>query len=277
MKNWLIILLVLSSFIAYKPITQAWDWTIDVVQNWGSIAPPNASEFMVTLPKVSPEEFNLTAQNYQRPTTLHSLVPQILHFDIDGKFSNQPTPNGYYRHLYGKMADGRFMAQDFFAATQSPQTSVFTLKKDGDPQDFSHAILDGRVIWFHQNGQLHSLADYANGVAQGARVFFKNKELVGATLAQKMLVFHQNGTILSIMQPQQTTAKSPDNTWQFILFRPNGSALIQIDIHGETVYNAITWTPEGKQIRQKAQIQAVRQESLPIEKRADDVLRLMYE
>ena len=97
-------------------------------------------------------------------------------------------------------------------------------------------------------------------------------------LAQKMLAFQHDGTILAAMESSTNPANSNvNNEWRLILFRPNGVGLLQSDIRGEQVMHAVAWTADGKQVKRKMDVQTVRQESLPFEKRADELLRLMNE
>ncbi len=234
------------------------------------VSAPKASDIVLQLPTVSPEELNLTAQTYQRS---QNQVEQVIYFDEDGKILDAPTAGGFYREVLGKTADGRVMVQDFYHDTKLPQTTVLTIKNGGDVRNFGTSVLDGRNIWFNKEGGLHSVADYANGSIQGAQAFYFQNKLVGAVMAQKMLVFHNDGKILAVVEADSDAPAVVKTT----LFRQDGSALVQSRMEGEKVLSATAWKADGSQIRKQAELDVAKQESLPLSKRADDVLRLMHE
>lgn len=239
-----------------------------------SQAAPQASEIALRLPIVSPEELALTAQTYVRPQPHTPMPTQTLYFYSDGKAASAADSGGFYREIFGKTADGRLMVQDFYQDTKLPQTSVLILKNGSDGRNFTTGELDGRNIWFGKDGSLHSVADYANGAIQGAQVFYRDKQLVGAVMDKKMLVFHDDGKILAVVENDVDDQSVVKTT----LFRADGSALVQSRMRGEEqVLSAAAWRNDGSQIRSRGDLEHAMQESLPLGKRADTVLRLMHE
>lgn len=273
MKLYLMIGLMLLGLSACEKTNQAFDSAKHFAGKFISLAAPKASEIALTLPSVSPNELNLTAQHYARAPAEQPLPVQTVYFDTNGKAASEPSMGGFYREIFGKTADGRWLVQDFFQDTKLPQTAVLILKNDADVNQFDTSMLDGRNIWFNASGSLHAVADYANGVRQGAQAFYQNKQLVGAVMDKKMLVFHENGKILAVLEHDEEDASVLKTT----LFRQDGSALVQSRMRDEQVLSAAAWQPDGKQIRQAADLEAAKQESLPLGQRADAILRLMNE
>lgn len=265
--------LTVLALTACDKTNQAFDGAKQFAGQLISKAAPKAENIAAQLPTVSPEELALEAQNYVRPTPDKTVPVQTLYFHSDGKAASEAAASGFYREVFGQTADGRWVVQDFYQDSKLPQTTALTLKNGADVHIFDTSTLNGRNIWFHQSGGLHSVADYVDGVRQGAQAFYQNKQLVGAVLAQKMLVFHHDGNIMAIMEHDE----QDPSIWQTTLFRQDGSALVQSRMRGEQVLSATAWQSDGTQIRKQADLEQAKTESLPLVKRTDEVLRLMNE
>lgn len=267
------IILLALALTACEKTNQAIDGAKHFAGKLISQKAPQASEITLNLPHVSPEELNLTAQTYQRTPVAQTLPVQTIYFDSNGRAASEVAVGGFYREVFGKTGDGRFIAQDFYESTKLPQTGTLIMKNGADIYQFDTSVLDGRNIWFNSSGSLHSVADYVNGSRQGAQVFYQNKQLVGAVVDKKMLVFHTDGKILAILENDVDDPSVLKTT----LFRADGSALVQSRMRDEQVLGAAAWLADGRQIREAADLENAKQESLALSKRADEILRLMNE
>lgn len=173
-------------------------------------------------------------------------APTTFYYTPQGEPSSTQVENGYYRQILGKTSDGRSVAQDFYQATQKPQTSPFILMVNASEQSFDKSVLDSRVIWYDGQGEITSVGEFSNGVQQGwlnvyefnqlimqlrdndkgidIRYFVPSEQLWGEARLQENLntgavslanltFYHGNGKVLSEVKVDESGKPTGVNTY----------------------------------------------------------------
>jgi len=97
--------------------------------------------------------------------------------DIDSSYSALPVPNGYYRILLGRNAQGHFLVQDFYLSTHTPQSSPAWVLEPYQLFSFSGSDVDGPVTLYLENGKIVAKFINKNGVAIESEEFYPNGQI----------------------------------------------------------------------------------------------------
>lgn len=117
---------------------------------------------------------------------------------IDQTYSLVPIEDGYYRTLVGRDADGRFLVQDFYQKTKTPQSSPIWIKDPMGLFSFDSRYVSGPVTLYFPNGKVSYSGTYEDGEEVGkSQSFYHNgklgleSEVKGDLIAQSL--WYSNG------------------------------------------------------------------------------------
>ena len=116
-----------------------------------------------TLPQNASQQYSQDIQQQ-----LHTQQPIIAYFhknaeetescgcehNLSSDYSFTATQDGYYRKLLGRSQDGLFLVQDFYQASNKPQTSPFWIKKPEGLNSFDSTYIEGSATGYFENGQV---------------------------------------------------------------------------------------------------------------------------
>lgn len=168
---------------------------------------------------------------------------EILYFSADGRAAEAPVEGGFSRKVLGKTADGRPVVQDYYLESGAPQTGVTELVKDADLTDFSTAILQGRAVWYREDGSIYSHADFKDGGIASPHHYYLSGQLA-AQIEERpegiagdtpygngtlvLQFFHPNGK--PIMRRYDLGEKRVD-----IFYREDGSPIALSEVDSEHI------------------------------------------
>lgn len=97
---------------------------------------------------------------------------------VDQSYSLIPIEDGYYRILLGRDKDGRFLVQDFYQKTKTPQSSPVWIKDPMGLFSFDSQYVVGPVTLYFPDGKISYQGQYEDGHEVGAsQSFYKNGQL----------------------------------------------------------------------------------------------------
>jgi hypothetical protein len=98
---------------------------------------------------------------------------------VDQTYSLVPIEDGYYRTLLGRAKDGRFLVQDFYQKTKTPQSSPILIKDPMGLFSFDSQFVSGPVTLYFPNGKVSYQGTYDdNGDEIGtSKSFYSNGQL----------------------------------------------------------------------------------------------------
>lgn len=222
MKSTLIACLLSLVLVACQPTSS--NLAASAVQAQPSqVQPSPYSTLALTTDQVRPVQLDYTPRQNS----------SIYYFTPDGQLSHVAVSHGFYRKILGETADGRVVAQDYYADAKKPQTAPFVIKKGGDPRSFNRDILDSRVIWYdHQDGDIISVGVFHNGVQQGWLDVYEYKKLV------VQLKDVQTGIAMRFFSPddkiwgeaQIGQGEKGLNIDNLTFYHPNGQIMSKMDV-----------------------------------------------
>lgn len=212
----------------------------------GHIA-PTVAEFNLNLPTLPNELVGKTATTYVSPIAYTAKASKIYHYDKDGKLTDKPTSDGYYRKILGVTADGRTIAQDFYI-NHAPQTAPFILKQGADESSFKNNVIENDIIWFDKNGNIEQTFSHDSEWIS----FFKEGQIIGHALeAEPSIIVVNYPNSQNIMAYFKFVNTSPKEITR-IYFYENGNVMLKVigDDKGN-VSEVLTWSEIGKSIKPK--------------------------
>lgn len=96
----------------------------------GHIA-PTVAELGLNLSAPPVELVGQTATTYVSPIQYTAKAGKTYHYDKDGKLTDKPTSDGYYRKVLGVTADGRTVVQDFFCQSYPTNDPICSKTRGG--------------------------------------------------------------------------------------------------------------------------------------------------
>ena len=215
-----------------------------------NITPPKPYEFTKLLPQLAPNFLQQTAQNHTDPVLYQKKMGNIYYFDMQGKLIDKPQKNGFYRQIMGVTDNGLTIAQDFYQDTQTPQTSVFEIKRNGDERNFDTTQNNGTIIYFLPNGELQQMVKLDNGKPIGYTLLFQDKSILMAASedgAERLLFYPKSQNILAFLKLNlQKNGAEP-----IILFRQDGSAIVKGRLEAGDWHDVSAWDKNGKSVQLK--------------------------
>lgn len=213
---------------------------------------PKIESFGYKLPEFPESLVNSTAQTFKTDIQYTPGKKQIIYFDEHGKVQNTLQPQGYFRELLGKTADGRWVAQDFYQDSKVLQTAPFIVPKTGDIRSFdAEGNMDGLHIHFDRAGNLDSIVNMENGKqASPMYLYEKGKLLAQFPIGEgsRFAAYYEDGkTIAVIFDFPQGMEKEGKMTY----FRPDGSAIGEISQKDGKPQNIISWNATGEVSKSK--------------------------
>lgn len=106
------------------------------------------------------------------------------YFDSEWRLSAKPVANGYFRKLYGKTADGHYIAQDFYQENGAKQTDPFEIINEAGLTNGENDQNTGTITWYDKQGTRTKVETFVNGKSTGA-----------------VEEYHANGRIKSKVEP----------------------------------------------------------------------------
>lgn len=98
--------------------------------------------------------------------------------EIDPSYSLTPVEDGYYRQLLGRDQDGRFLVQDFYQKSKTPQSSPVWIKDPMGLFSFESDYVSGPVTLYYPNGHVSYKGTFEDGKEVGAsQSFYTNGKL----------------------------------------------------------------------------------------------------
>lgn len=79
---------------------------------------------------------------------------------IDRTYSMVPIEDGYYRTLLGRDKNGRFLVQDFYQKTKTPQSSPIWIRDPMGLFSFASDVASGPITLYFPNGQISFQGTY---------------------------------------------------------------------------------------------------------------------
>lgn len=213
----------------------------------GHIA-PTVAELGLNLSAPPVELVGQTATTYVSPIQYTAKAGKTYHYDKDGKLTDKPTSDGYYRNILGVTADGRTVAQDFYTS-HAPQTAPFILKQGADESNFENHVIEGDIIWFDELGNIEQTFSHDSEWIS----FFKEGQIIGRTLETKpdtiVVVNYPNSQkIMAYFKYVNTVPKEITHMY----FYENGNAMLKvIKDDKDNVSEVLTWDEAGKSVKPK--------------------------
>ncbi|MDO5686086.1 MAG: hypothetical protein Q4G42_01655 [Neisseria sp.] len=176
----------------------------------------------------------------------------VAYFDQDWALSAQPDPNGFYRKVYGKTADGHYIAQDFYASSQTKQTDPFEVIAEAGLTVGDNSYNTGTIVWYDVNGTKTGKQVYQNGLYTGemesyypnGKVKFRS-ELAADRQGKVVTAFYENGQAMSVVRKDQCDDWIDMRTWY-----DNGQQSGELTFSGDLV--AKGWDRNGKALPEDA-------------------------
>lgn len=242
-------------------IQSALIWYWQDIKKVNHIIAPKLTELYTPIPL----PFKLDLNRLPNANTYQSNIqytPQnnlpIVYFDNDGKLSDKPVPNGYYRKILGKDNNNQWVIQDYYQDTNTPQISIAKLKQNSDYKNFDGNLTDGSIAFFDKNGELTELA-FINHTHNNTMVL-KNKQII----AQVIVDINNNNTatILLLNQNQQPKAIikpiADANKLDSYFLYPNQNKVftfVQIDTNNPQNSRRLSFTEQGYPIKEPSKAQ----------------------
>lgn len=142
----------------------------------------------------------------------------IAYFDADWKQVQKPAAGGYYRKLYGKTAQGHYIAQDFYQDSQTKQVDPFETINEQGLTTSDNSLNTGNVVWYTPEGKKKFAQRFDNGRDTGDTTLYHPNEAV-----------HIRMRLLDNLKHKQPK-KHPHYTTE--VYAPNGTQEAYVLWHG---------------------------------------------
>ncbi|RQO37361.1 hypothetical protein DBR37_04035 [Herminiimonas sp. KBW02] len=93
---------------------------------------------------------------------------------VDSNYSLTPVPNGYYRVLLGRNAEGLFLVQDFYQKNKRPQSSPVWIKEPDDIFNFNSNIIIGSATLYYPDGKILETFTNTDKESRSGEGFYKS-------------------------------------------------------------------------------------------------------
>lgn len=180
--------------------------------------------------------------------------PTVFYYDELGKRQEQAVPNGYYRQILGKTADGRDVAQDFYQFNQKAQTSPFVIQAGFDASLFDKSVLDSRVIWYDGQGNINSVGRFQAGELSGWLDIYEFDQLIAQLKNQtnglEMRFFSPEEKLWGVAHLHQNLNTGKISLQQLRFFYGNGQVLSEVNVNeGGQPVGVTTFDEQGKVVQ----------------------------
>lgn len=244
-------------------IQSALIWYWQDIKKANHIIAPKLTEIYTPIPLPFKVDLNRlpNAKTYQSNIsyTPQTNVP-ITYFDKDGKLSDKPVTNGYYRKTLGKDNNNQWVIQDFYQDTNTPQISITKLKPNSDYKNFDNRITDGSTAFFNKQGGLTELSFVNN--THSNTMALKDKQIIAQVItginadATTILLLNQN------QQPKTIITTTTNGAQLDIYFLyPNNTVFtfLKIDSNNPENSGRLSFDEQGYPIKEpsKAQLDTI--------------------
>lgn len=174
-----------------------------------------------TIPKVSGLPQHALIKKLVQPQN-----ETIAYFDADWKQVQKPAAGGYYRKLYGKTAQGHYIAQDFYQDSQTKQVDPFETIDEKGLTMGNNDYNTGDIVWYTPEGKKKVAQRFDRGRDTGNTTIYRPNEAVGVRVRplNKLKLKQPNP------YPQYTTeVYAPDGTQEaYILWHGREPAHVEL-------------------------------------------------
>lgn len=94
--------------------------------------------------------------------------------EVDANYSTTPVPNGYYRVLLGRNAEGLFLIQDFYQKNKRAQSSPVWVKEPKDLFNFSSNVIIGSATLYYPDGKILETFTNTDRESRSGEGFYKS-------------------------------------------------------------------------------------------------------
>ena len=180
------------------------------------------------------------------------------YFDAKGNKAEKPVPDGYYRKILGKTADGRTVVQDFYQDSDKPQIAPAILRQGAAEDDFDGDLSDSTLVNYNRDGSVSAIVPLQDGKATGHPALYHNGVLVAqaplpeggsdandpftalAAYPAHGRMFYPDGTLMAIVPSGDNKDAATAALW-----RADGSLLMSQRKQGDKD-DATFWSTDGK-------------------------------
>ncbi|WP_175624272.1 MULTISPECIES: hypothetical protein [Oxalobacteraceae] len=93
--------------------------------------------------------------------------------EVDANYSATPVPNGYYRVLLGRNAEGLFLIQDFYQKNKRAQSSPVWVKEPNDLFNFNSNVIIGSATLYYPDGKILEVFSNTDRDSRNGEGFYK--------------------------------------------------------------------------------------------------------
>lgn len=179
-------------------------------------------------------------------------APQtVYYYDAQGNRQPEASENGYYRQILGQTADGRTVAQDFYQHNQQAQTSPFVIRAESNPQVFDKSVLDSRVIWYDEKGEVNSVAEFKAGEQVGWLDVYDYNQLIlqlkDNPTGIDLRFFSHDDKLWGDAHLHRNLNTGKITLASLTFFHPNGQILSTVEVNEQGQPTGVkTYDPQGK-------------------------------
>ncbi|MNR79269.1 hypothetical protein D3C72_99760 [compost metagenome] len=94
--------------------------------------------------------------------------------DVDANYSATPVPNGYYRVLLGRNAEGLFLIQDFYQKNKRAQSSPVWVREPNDLFNFNSNAVIGSATLYYSDGKVLEIFTNTDKESRNGEGFYKS-------------------------------------------------------------------------------------------------------